>query len=212
VSNSKMELVEIEGIFDDVEPEIIRWIFALAMAANDISYGAKKIRDVEDYEQIYLFRLGFAHLREIAKVVGHTRKNDSIQAFILNLETEAQNTYKKIEEFLSSYDNDGFVQKILKSPRDETFHYPDIKGKSWSSLVEDVRALGKISVWFDKNDKSIMGTRYRFIDVLLSQRINKGLSKETVNQSASLAAHLFSFVDYVFEYLVKRRNVNKNKV
>jgi len=57
-----------------------------------------------------------------------------------------------------------------------------------------------------------MGTRYRFIDVLLSQRINKGLSKETVNQSASLAAHLFSFVDYVFEYLVKRRNVNKNKV
>lgn len=79
-------------------------------------------------------------------------------------------------------------------------------------MVEDVRALKRISVWLDKNDRSIMGTRYKFIDVLLSQRINMGLSKETVNQSASLAANLFSFVDYVFEYLVKKRNVYQNKI
>lgn len=197
------------AIFTNVDPVIIRWIVALAMAANDLSYGAKRIKEAQDYEQIYLFRLGFAHLREIAKIVGQSRENDIIRAFIVKLDKAAQDTYRKIEIFLGSYGSDGFVRKVLKTPRDETFHYPDIKGESWISLVEDVRALGEISVWLDKNDKSIMGTRYRFIDVLLSRRINRDLSKETVGQSASLAADLFSFVDYVFEYLVKSRDVNK---
>ncbi len=121
VSNSNMELVEVEGIFDDLEPEIIRWIFALAMAVNDISYGAKRIREASDYEKIYLFRLGFAHLKEIAKVVGRAQENHIIRKFILNMETEAQNTYRKIEEFLGSYDNDGFVKKVLKSPEMKRF-------------------------------------------------------------------------------------------
>lgn len=201
--------IEVEGIFDDVEPEVVRWVFALTMATNDLSYGAKKIKNAQDYEQIYMFRLGFAHLREIAKVIGQTKENQNIQIFIQTLNQEAQTTYKRIEQFLGNYDEAGFVKNHLKGPRDETFHYPDINGRSWVGLVEDVKKMKKVSVHFDQADGSIMGTRYRFIDILLSERVNKGLSKEIVDQSSRLVVDLFSFVDYVFEHLVKRQNADQ---
>ncbi len=202
------EITVDSSIFIDVDPVIIRWVVTMAMAANDLSYGAKKIKGAQDYEMFYFFRLGFAHLREIAKVVGEAKNDTKIQAFIRKLNEEAQGTYKKIEELLGPYDKNSFVQKNLKNPRDETFHYPDIKGELWDSLPEDVKALGRISVRLDKHDKSIMGIRYRFIDILLSQRINKDLSKDIVDQSAKPVVHLFEFVDYVFEYLVKEKGLS----
>ena len=72
----------------------------MAMAANDLSYGAKKIRCVEDYEKVYLFRLGFAHLKEIAKIVGYAKNDEVIQMFIKSLGTETQGTYTEIEKLI----------------------------------------------------------------------------------------------------------------
>ena len=194
--------IDVGKIFSNREPVFIRWVVALAMAVNDLSFLANKIRDTQDdYEKFYFFRLALAHLREIAKVVGESWQNKIIKTYILELNSEAQGVYKKIAENLERYDDQSLVKKALKAPRNETFHYPDIKGDFWPSLSEDVKKLDEILVEFNKNDRTIMGTRYKFIDVLISQRINKSLSKDLVGQLSGITVDLISFVDYIFEYL-----------
>jgi len=199
--------IERKNFFTNEDPIIVRWIVALSMATNDLIFASNKIRDTQiDYEHIYLFRLALAHIREIAKVVGEAKKNKNIIFFISVLPTQAQEKYLEITNFLGTYENSGFVKGVLKLPRDEVFHYPDIKGKWWSSLFDDVKALGKISIELSKNDQTIMGVRYRFIDDLLWERVKQGLSGEIVNQLSLITVNLVSFIDYVFEYLVTKNN------
>lgn len=200
ISNS----TDVGKIFSDREPVFIRWVVSLAMAANDLSFLANNIKSAQvDHEKFYFFRLASAHLREIAKVIGESRQDEIIATYISKLDNEAKTTYKKIEKRLGSYDNQSLVKNILKVPRDEIFHYPNIKGDFWPSLSEEVKSLDKILVEFSQNDKTILGTRYKFIDVLISQRINKGLSKDLVGQLSAVTVDVISFVDSIFEYLVK---------
>ena len=199
--------IEQNNFFTKENPVIVRWIVALAMATNDLIFCSNKIRDTPiDYEHIYLFRLALAHIREIAKVVGEAKGDEDIKLFISALPTQAQEKYLEITNFLGTYEDKGFVKGVLKLPRDEVFHYPDIKGKWWNSLFDDVKALDKISVELSKSDKTIMGVRYRFIDDLLWERVKKGLSGEIVNQLSTITVNLISFIDYVFEYLVTKNN------
>ena len=179
------------------------------MATNDLIFCSNKIRGTQiDYEHMYLFRLALAHTREIAKVVGEAKKNGTIKSFISALPAEAQEKYLEITNFLGTYEDGGVVKGVLKLPRDEVFHYPDIKGEQWNSLVEDVMALDQVSVEMSKSDKSIMGVRYRFIDDLLWARVHQGLSGEIVNQLSVITVNLFDFIDRVFEYLVTKNEGN----
>lgn len=204
--------IERDNFFTKENPEIVRWIVALAMATNDLSFCSSKIRDTQvDYEHIYYFRLALAYMREIAKVIGEAKENGNIKSFVSKLTKEAQNEYLEITKFLGSYEDGNLVKGVLKVPRDEVFHYPDIKGRCWSSLFDDVVALDKISVELSKNDKTIMGVRYRFIDVLLWERVKQKLSEGIVNQLSLITVNLISFIDYVFEHIVTKNN-GQNKI
>jgi hypothetical protein len=197
--------IERKNFFTKEDPAIVRWIVALTMATNDLIFCSNKIRGTQvDYEHMYLFRLALAHTREIAKVVGEAKKNENIKSFVSVLPTEAKEKYLEITNFLGTYEDGGIVKGVLKLPRDEVFHYPDIKGAQWNSLVDDIMALGQITVEMSKSDQSIMGVRYRFIDDLLWARVHQGLSGEIVNQLSVITVNLFDFIDRVFEYLVTK--------
>jgi hypothetical protein len=203
------EFMEIEqdNFFTKENKVIVRWIIALAMASNDLSFCAKKIANVQNkYEKIYYFRLSLAYLREIAKVIGEARRNANINSFVRRLPKEAQNSYSEIMQFLGNYENDGLVKKTLKSPRDEIFHYPDINGKYCNGLCDEVIALNKISVELGESGRTIMDVHYTFIDKLLWKRAQQGLSHEIVNQLSKLTVNLMSFVDHVFAFLVTKNN------
>jgi len=200
--------VDCNNFFIQENPVIVRWVAALTMATNDLIFCSNKIRDTKlDYEHMYLFRLALAHTREIAKVVGEAKENDDIKSFISALSIEAQENYIKIMRSLGTYEDGSLVKGVLKLPRDEVFHYPDIKGEQWNSLVDDILALDRISIEFNTADLTIMGGRYRFIDDLLWKRVEQRLTSEIVNQLSIITVDLFSFIDCVFEYLVTKNKI-----
>lgn len=206
------DIINKSNFFTNEKPIIIRWIVALTMSSNDLSFCAHKINETQaDYGKIYYFRLALAYIREIAKVIKEAAGYEEIESFISRLPKEARDNYLKITQFLSSYEDDSIVKKVLKVPRDELFHYPDVKGKLWTSLVNDIIALNRVSIEMRKDDRTILGVRYRFIDALVWKRVKEKLSKEIVDQLSSTTVDLISFVDYTFEHLVVK-NANKNEI
>ncbi|MDD4955307.1 MAG: hypothetical protein PHP17_04630 [Candidatus Omnitrophica bacterium] len=199
--------IEQDNFFIKEEAVIVRWIMALAMVSNDLSFCAKKIVSTQNkYEKVYYFRLALAFLREIAKVIGQAKGNDNINSFVQGLPKEAQNNYSEIMQFLGSYEEDSFVKRTLKNPRDEIFHYPDINGKYCAGLCDEIITLDKISVELGEPGRTIADVHYTFIDKLLWKRAQQGLSHEIVNQLSKLTVNLMSFVDHVFAFLVAKNS------
>lgn len=199
--------IKVSNFFKKEDPIIVRWVVALAMASQDICFCAKKIKNTQiDYEKIYYFRLVLAYMREIAKVIGEVKNNDTIKGFILSMSEESQEDYLKITQYLAAYGEGTFVGEVLKTPRDNLFHYPDVKGEYWISLFDDVTALSKISIELSKSDKTIMGVRYRFIDILTWKLVKQKLSTRIISQLSLISVKLISFIDDVFAYLVIKNN------
>ena len=115
-------------------------------------------------EANYFFRVSFAHLREIAKVVGNSKGNKVIKRFLNNLDAKTQDVYQDIVQSLGQFSDGSITKGILFPVRNECFHYPDINGneESFKELPKILNTLDKKEVRFSETEKSPLGTRYLF--------------------------------------------------
>jgi len=206
---SHFKIIDLGSIFNDLDELIVRWLVALAMATNDLSLNLKLTREYGDQaEAHYFFRVSFAHLREIAKVVGESKGNEIIKRFLDNLDTETQGVYQDVVQSLGKFSDGSVTKSILFPVRNECFHYPDINGKeeSFKDLPKILRSLDKKEVRFSETDKSILGSRYLFVDATVGFMVNSRLSKEAVDQISHIVIKLIQFVDHSLEYLKRLKS------
>ncbi len=184
-----------------MEDGVLRWFLSLVMAANDIALSAKKIREThEDFEQLYYFRLGFSHLREIAKVVGLSSERPEVRSFLASLPKDIADEYDVIICVLGDYTDRGLTKNALKDVRDELFHYPDTAGEYWDGIEATIKNQADLKVKYLEESKNYINTRrYYFTDCLISERTNADLNIEIVNKSSAVAVNIMSFVDKVLE-------------
>ncbi len=207
--------VDLGNIFDDVPDVVLRWITALAMAANDLGLDIKHIREYGDHvEAHYFFRLSFAHLREIAKVIGKGDRNKEIRSFLEKLDGDTQVLYKDIVKSIGQFNNGGLTKDVLRPIRNECFHYPDINGResSFKDLPKLLKALEKKRVRFSETDKSMLGHRYLFADAVVGFTVNSRLSKEVVDQISNVVMKIIQLVDYSLDYLKRQNHKYETKV
>ena len=198
---------DLKNIFKDVPDPILRWVIGLSMAANDLALSVKLMKNYEDLapESHYFFRLSLSHLREVANFVKRYSKNNGIQDFLKSLDAETQQMYSEITETLIPLEQGGITKDILLPIRNSCFHYPSEDGslfKDWPGVLKE---LTEIEVRFDKNDKTILGTRYIFADVVVSKKVNNCLSKETTDKISYIAFHTVQFVDRVLHFLKNKK-------
>lgn len=195
---------DLKNIFDNLSDFELRWIIALSMAANDLTLLLKLIKQYNDAaESDYFFRLSFSHLREIAKVINSSQKNSEIQCLLKSMDSETQTVYKKISDSLLPFEDGSLTKDILKSTRDECFHYPDILGdrEEFKDLPKILKALDQKKVRFDKENNTILGRRYLFADDAVGFSVNKRLSKLIVDQISIVAVSIMQFIDHLLAFL-----------
>ncbi len=207
--------VDLGNIFDGVPNAVLRWIAALAMAANDLSLNIKHIREYGDHvEANYFFRLSFAHLREIAKVIGEGARNKEIKSFVEKLDKDTQVIYEDIVNSIGQFNERSLTKVVLRPIRNECFHYPDINGREayFKDLPKLLKALEKKRVRFSETDTSMLGHRYLFADAVVGFMVNSRLSKEVVDQISNVAMKIIQLVDYSLEYLKRQNNDYETKI
>ena len=205
---SQYEVIDLGDIFKGRDDSVIRWLVALAMTANDLSLNVKLIKEYGDQaEAHYFFRVSFAHLREIAKVVGGSKGNKKIERFLDNLDTETRVVYQDIAQSLGQFSDSSVTKGVLLPVRNECFHYPDINGKekSFKNLPKILAAIDKKEVRFSVADKSILGHRYLFADAAIGFSVNSRLSTELVDQISRIVIKIIQFVDYTLDYLKRSK-------
>jgi hypothetical protein len=203
---SKYQTTDLGNIFNGLDDSIVRFIVALAMAANDLSLNVSLIRQYKEQgEGLYFFRLSFSHLKEIAKLINEAQKSQPIQCFIPKLDTETQNIYRNISASLVLFDNGSLTKDTLKPIRDECFHYPDVNSnnnpKYFKDLIKILIALDKKEVRFLENEESNLGHRYLFADAIAGFTVNSRLNKDIVDQISRIVFSIIQFVDHVLAFL-----------
>jgi len=194
--------IDLKNIFRDLDNHVVRWIVALAMAANDLSLNVKFMRHYNNNaESFYFFRLSFAHLKEIAVVINDAEKNEQIRSFLKNLDSDTKGLYQNIVKTLVPYIDGSISKDVLGSTRNECFHYPDIEGmeESFKELPKIINALDRKEVRFD--DTLILNRRYIFADWVVGHMMNARLSSEKINNISYIVMDIIGFVDHVLEYL-----------
>ena len=206
---NKYKTIDLGAIFKELDDSVIRWLIALAMATNDLSLNVRLTKEYGDQaEAHYFFRVSFAHLREIAKVVGNSKGNKVIKRFLNNLDAKTQDVYQDIVQSLGQFSDGSITKGILFPVRNECFHYPDINGneESFKELPKILNTLDKKEVRFSETEKSPLGTRYLFADATVGVMMNKRLSKEAIDQISHIVIKLIQFVDHSLEYLKKLKS------
>lgn len=201
------KIVNLAGIFDHVDDLVVRWLTALAMAANDLSLLTKLLKDYEGKpEASYFFRLSFGHLKEIAKVVGQAHNKDSIIKFLEEVDQRTRESYKELSEALSDFSERSLARSILSPIRNEAFHYPDIgSNRLFSNLVDQLKFNKKVEV-SSSEDKTILGQRYLFADSVCGVGSEKYLTEERLKHISSIAVEVMVFVDASLDYLYRNNN------
>lgn len=205
---SQYEIIDLGDIFKELDDSVIRWLVALAMTANDLSLNWKLTKEYGDQaEAHYFFRVSFAHLREIAKVVGESKRNKKIKCFLDHLDIETQVIYQDIIQSLGQFSDSSVTKSVLLPVRNECFHYPDINGKeeSFKDLPKILTAIDKKEIRFSEADKSILGHRYLFADAVVGFSVNSRLSTELVDQISHIVIKIIQFVDRSLDYLKRSK-------
>ena len=213
MTNDNYKIIDLELNFDHVDDAIIRWIIALSLASNDISFCHRLILKYIDCEEsVYLLRLSFSHLREIAKIIGDSKSNEKIKCFLEKLDPETKQVYSDIVDLLGSFDNGDLAKEVLKNIRDVSFHYPRICGgyEFDEKVPQILKALDKKQVRFSRQDTSMLSVRYLFADCVVGFKTDQHLSKEIVDKVSESAFKIIQFVDHVLNYLKTRQNAILN--
>jgi hypothetical protein len=195
-------IIDLGDFFDDKPESVVRWLVALSMAANDLSFCGKLTREYGERpaECHYFFRLALSHLREIAITVGQAEQNKDVQIFISQLGAETRQVYDTMVVGLSRFDVGSLSKDVLMPIRSECFHYPDIKGEepSFENLPEKLKGLDKKEIRVPNQGPPILKNRYLFVDLIVSSATNDRLSKEDVDLISTLTVSICQFVDHVY--------------
>ena len=194
---------DLGNIFKNIPDSVLRWIIALSMAANDLVLNVKMMRHFDDLppESHYFFRLSLSHLREIAKILSSYNKMEEIRYFLRCLDKETRKIYKKITKLLVPFEESSITKKVLVPIRSYCFHYPREKDKEYKDWPAFLKTFSKIGVRFNKNEESVMRTRYLFVDHIVSDKVNKHLSKDITDKISYVAFYVVEFVDSILAIL-----------
>jgi hypothetical protein len=112
------------------------FILKLAMARNDLFQNQKHLQIATDIpfnqgESLYFLRIGMSHLREAFKLIHLFSNETTVVSFIKSLDEKIWRQFNEILNFNKEFeDPNSFFQTVLKSMRDESFHYYTMrKGK-----------------------------------------------------------------------------------
>jgi hypothetical protein len=186
---------------------LARWITVCAMALNDLLLVNRWLvprleEKVEshDYENVYLFRMGGAHIFEVAKFLEQAdRSVPEVRKFIATLEQPAQDAYQKVKAIGPRGTSD-FADQV-KRARDQFFHYSELLPHAEdhealkAAMEEHAETVGEIR----DEGTAIDQFRARFADDIAIELSFPEGRMDLSTFVTELSEHIALFLKFAFE-------------
>ena len=192
----------VDNIFTVLNSDQSLKVIGLSLASNDLVSNLKAIGTFPEGENSYFFYSSIAIVREVAKLVVEIGKSTVPQKF----SAHTRESFQELQCVLTTFHDTSLVKSVMKPIRDVTFHYDfaqSQKANSWDSTLEKVNEWNELDVGLVPGERSPLGQRYSFADMIRSEYVNQFLTKEIVSKISVVSANVGVFVDSLLNDLVQ---------